>query len=229
MIPLLLLRRLHRWVAVVVALQVLLWCVSGTVFAWLDHHAVAGEQLVREVASPPIRAGSIESDPRAWLSGMVFHEARLQPLDGAWVYRVERPDGVRLFDARQGTPVTVDATIVRGAAAARYAGDGRITAVNYHAADTLEARGHGAVWSVRYDDAVGTTLWFSADDASLVAARSTTWRVFDFFWMLHTMDYRGRDDFNHPLVILFASAALWVALTGALLVVRVLRPKTRAG
>ena len=37
------------------------------------------------------------------------------------------------------------------------------------------------------------------------------------------MDYAGRDDFNHPLVILFASSALWVALTGFWLVVRVFR------
>ena len=78
---------------------------------------------------------------------------------------------------------------------------------------------------MHFDDDAGSTLWFSADDARLLETRTDTWRLYDVFWMLHTMDYRGRDDFNHPLVVLFASAALWVALTGALLAVRVLRPK----
>jgi hypothetical protein len=61
-------------------------------------------------------------------------------------------------------------------------------------------------------------------DGAFVAARGDSWRLFDFFWMLHTMDYVGRDDFNNPLVILAAAAAGWIALTGLLLVIRVFRP-----
>lgn len=26
------------------------------------------------------------------------------------------------------------------------------------------------------------------------------WRVFDFLWMLHIIDFDSRDDFNHPLL-----------------------------
>jgi hypothetical protein len=41
--------------------------------------------------------------------------------------------------------------------------------------------------------------------------------------MLHTMDYRGRDNFNNPLVILAGTCALWLALSGALLLSRSFR------
>ena len=40
---LLTLRKLHKWVALFVGIQVLLWTVSGATFAWLDHHRVQGE------------------------------------------------------------------------------------------------------------------------------------------------------------------------------------------
>jgi uncharacterized iron-regulated membrane protein len=87
----------------------------------------------------------------------------------------------------------------------------------------VEARGAGAVWRAEFDDAARTTLYFAAHDGRLVAARNSTWRWFDFFWMLHTMDYRGRDNFNNPLVITVGTAALWLALSGLLLLFRSFR------
>jgi hypothetical protein len=56
------------------------------------------------------------------------------------------------------------------------------------------------------------------------------WRVFDFFWMLHIMDYGERENFNSPLLIT-ASVVGWVlAVTGIWLVVLWLmrRKKKRA-
>jgi hypothetical protein len=84
----------------------------------------------------------------------------------------------------------------------------------------LEARGAGAVWEAAFDDPGRTRLYFSAEDGRFVAARNDRWRLFDVFWMLHTMDYRGRDDFNHPLVILFTTGALWLGISGVLLLLQ---------
>lgn len=223
------LRRLHKWVAIIAGIQIVLWCVSGATFAWLDHHAVEAEHAIREPAAPTLADVGLGHDvPWAGPGARPFHEARLERIADRWVYRVERSGGVELIDARTGSDVRIDQATIAAVAAARYAGDGRVSAIEYHAQGALEARTHGPAWAVHYDDDTGTTLWFAATDARLLAARSDTWRVFDFFWMLHTMDYRGRDDFNHPLVILFATASLWVALTGLLLVVRVFRPRRPA-
>jgi hypothetical protein len=84
----------------------------------------------------------------------------------------------------------------------------------------LEARGAGAVWEAAFDDPERTRLYFSAEDGRFVAARGDRWRLFDFFWMLHTMDYRGRDDFNHPLVILVTTGAVWIGISGVLLLLQ---------
>ena len=227
------LRRLHRTVAIVVALQLVLWALGGTVFAWLDRDGVAGASLTHAAARPTLaESGPIAlAEPRDWLAAHAprgLRDVRLEPLLDRWVYRVESADGVVLLDARDGARIRVDAATARALALARYAGRGRIAAVERRDGPTLETRSHGAAWAVRFDDDAGTTLWLSADDGRLLETRTDAWRLFDTFWMLHTMDYAGRDDFNHPLVILAGSAALWVALTGLLLAVRTARRGRRA-
>lgn len=221
------LRRLHKWVALAVGLQIVLWCISGAIFAWLDHHRVSGDHFVRNVAEPSMPAGREPVDPRQWrdVAARGLHEVSLQPLDRRWVFRLAHGAGVDLFDAYTGEPVVVDEPAVRAIAAALYAGSGRLVEVVHHPSATLETRDHGASWAAQFDDEAGTTLWLSADDARLLEVRSDTWRLFDFFWMLHTMDYESRDDFNHPFLILVATSSLWVAMTGLLLVIRLFRPK----
>jgi uncharacterized iron-regulated membrane protein len=222
------LRRLHKWVAIIVGAQIVLWCVSGAMFAWLDHHDVSGKRLVREPAALSLPPSHRMSAPRQWWRGGALYEVRLLALHDRWVFRLDGDHGVSLHDVTDGRRVQIDEATVRVLAATRYAGDGSVISTTHEPEGSYETRKHGAAWAVRYDDEAATTLWFSSDDGRLLEARSTAWRVFDFFWMLHTMDYRGRDNFNNPLVILFATASLWVGLTGLLLVLRVYVPRRKA-
>ena len=47
--------------------------------------------------------------------------------------------------------------------------------------------------------------------------RSTLWRVYDFLWGLHIMDWRGHEDFNSPLLIVTTALALIVLVTGLIM------------
>jgi hypothetical protein len=90
------------------------------------------------------------------------------------------------------------------------------------------SRAIGSVWQVRFYDTWSTTLYFSPTSAELVSIRSDIWRLFDFVWMLHIMDYDEREDFNNPLLITFSISALLFTMTGFLLLfrsfVRIKRP-----
>ncbi len=225
---LLTLQKLHKWVALILGIQLVLWTVSGLLFALLDQEAVSGELLASPPSMPTLAADVTLTDPSAWIgayAGRSVHEVSLRPFDGGWIYRIAHEGGIELRRATDGAPVVIDAALARRRALDHYRGEGRLVGVEYQAQPTLESRGTGATWRATFDDPAGTSLYFSADDGAMIAARSDTWRVFDFFWMLHTMDYAGRDDFNNPLGILFASAALWIGLTGALLLFRVFRWK----
>lgn len=216
-------RIMHKWLGLIVGLQILFWTVSGLVFALLDHEVVAAEHSVRArpaaVLDPSVRL----VDPAAWLgeyAGSELVDIALIPWLDGWMYRVRLADRVELRQADDGLLFMFGEASIRRLATATYAGVGALQTVSFRETPVLEARGAGPVWQADFDDADQTSLYFSAEDGRLVAVRNDTWRLFDFFWMLHTMDYRGRDDFNNPLVILFSTGALWLGISGALLLIR---------
>ena len=69
------------------------------------------------------------------------------------------------------------------------------------------------------------TFYISTDSGELMSVRNTRWRIFDFVWMLHIMDYEERDDFNRSLLIIAASLALLFTLSGGYLVVKSFKKK----
>jgi Na+-transporting NADH:ubiquinone oxidoreductase subunit F len=223
-VKLLTLRKLHKWLALCVGLQVVVWTASGLAFAWLDHGAIEGEGLTGSPAPQLLASTEAVVEPAALrLDASEVDALSLASVDGQWVYRIETSRGVELRRAADATPFVVDATVARHLAAAWYRGAGRLASLRFHAGPTQETRGLGATWEAVFDDGPGSRLYFSADDGALVAVRTDAWRLKDVFWILHTMDYRGRDDFNHPLVVIAAASAAWVALTGLWLLLRVFR------
>lgn len=219
-------RKLHKWLGLIVGLQLLLWTVSGLMFAWLDHHEVSAEHSVRAPDPAAVSARLPLAEPATWMDERAREEVleiQLVPLLDRWAWRVETVNRIELRGAEDGQPLEIDEPLAHRLALGRYAGDGQLESITFQATPSLETRDAGAVWRAQFDDAGRTALYFSADDGHLVAARNSSWRLFDFFWMLHTMDYAGRDDFNNPLVITFGTAALWLSLSGFLLLFRSFR------
>jgi uncharacterized iron-regulated membrane protein len=216
------LRKLHKWLGLIVVLQLLMWTLSGTLFAWLDHHEVSAEHSVREM-EPAVLAPTVTLvEPESWGAGDIL-EIRLASLLDGWVWRIETTQGVTLRNATTGEPLLLTEPMIRALATKQYAGSGKITSALFHPTPTLETRDSTSTWEVRFDDEQATTFYFSADDGRLVETRNSTWRLFDFFWMLHTMDYRGRDNFNNPLVVTVGFAALWLAVSGLILLFKSFR------
>jgi uncharacterized iron-regulated membrane protein len=220
------LRKLHKWLGLIVGLQLLLWAVSGLVFAWLNHHEVAGEHAAHP-PEPAVLGPSVAlAEPANWISeGPAKNpiSIRLMPILDRWVWRVESAEGVTLRDAATSEVFQFSEELIREVAQRHYIGEGSLESVTFHSTPTLETRDSPSAWEARFDDENATTLYFAGDDGRLVETRNDTWRLFDFFWMLHTMDYRGRDDFNNPLVITIGFAALWLSLSGFLLLFRSFR------
>lgn len=222
------LRKLHKWVGLIVGLQFLLWLGSGLVMSLFDHHTVTGQ--IHRAPPPPAQpwpmAGLLA--PSAVLAGTV---RPADVLETAWlgtkpVYKLSHEGTAWLVDARTGQPVQVTSADILAAARADYAGQGAARAPVLLPEPGLEARRHsGPVWRVDFLDADGTTLYLSGADAKVLERRNDTWRLFDIAWMLHIMDYSGRQDFNNTLVVLAASAGLWMAVSGVWLLCATVRAR----
>ncbi len=73
------------------------------------------------------------------------------------------------------------------------------------------------VWQITLDDPDGTRIYVSPDTGDVLARRNDYWRLYDFFWMLHIMDYETRDDFNNPLIIVASITASLFVISGVIL------------
>ncbi|PZQ20960.1 MAG: hypothetical protein DI569_13585 [Sphingopyxis macrogoltabida] len=207
----LLFRRIHKWVGLILGLQFLLWALSGSMMALLDKDKVGGHGAGMS-HSHPLPAGAyadVAALPRGEaVTGLVLRDLGARP-----VYEVYSAKGVRLVDATSGEDIRVDPDMAREVAAMM--NDAPIRDVSVLAKANLEARDFdGAMWRVDFDDAENSSAYVALDTARFLVMRGDTWRTWDFFWMLHNMDYLNRKSFNHPLIIFVAFGAVWLSGTG---------------
>jgi Na+-transporting NADH:ubiquinone oxidoreductase subunit F len=220
------LRKLHKWLGLVIGLQVVLWAASGVAFAWLDPDAVDAAGSVRDVEPRVLPSMIREMEPALWFHEYEpedFYDIRAIALADRWVWRIELRDGVQLRALEGGAFVELDEDLVRRLALERYAGNGRLIATTLRTEPDIASRASEPVWQAQFDDTQRTALYFAADDGQFIAARTATWRLYDFFWMLHTMDYVARDNFNNPLIVTIGMAALWLSISGVLLLTQSFR------
>lgn len=214
------LRVLHRWIGLIIGIQFLLWTLSGTAMALLPMDEVAGGAR-RAPAEAPIMTADRWPAVQKQLARTQVHGVSLHALLDRQVYEVKTPAGIRLFDAVTAEPVRVDGNLAQRVAAAAFAGDAAVRAVAPLDRLTLAVREHQLpIWRVDFADDENSSFYVSGATGALLERRNDAWRAWDFFWMLHNMDYANRTSFNHPLIITVGFAAAWLAITGLWLVFR---------
>jgi Na(+)-translocating NADH:ubiquinone oxidoreductase F subunit len=208
-------RKLHKWVGLLIGIQFILWMSSGVVMSLLDAGKVQGREFRIKPAAAPAWPTKV-LPPEAVLAASAD---KVMTISSGWlldrpVYRMENDKRGWLVGAADGKVVAVDAPLAQAIASASYSGKGRPATprlLNY----SLETRAHKEpVWRVDFDDADETTVYVSSKSGNVLEHRNSTWRLFDIFWMLHIMDYSERMNFNNPLLVSSAIGGLWMALTG---------------
>lgn len=216
------LRKIHKWVGLVIGLQFLIWAISGAAMALLPMDEVAGGPMAEHHAHRLPAAGSA-----AWpqvqqaLAGEPIRAMTMRTLPHGAAYQVETAKGVRLFDAGDGSPVTIGPVAAGAVAAAAYPGHAPVARVEALGELGLAVREHALpILRVDFNDDKNSSYYVSGTTGELLERRNDTWRWWDFFWMLHNMDYAKRTSFNHPLIIMVGFAMAWLAVTGFWLLFR---------
>ncbi|MEE8370523.1 MAG: PepSY domain-containing protein [Sphingomonadales bacterium] len=213
----------HKWLGLLIGIQVVLWVVGGLVMSWFELERVRGEHNIREVEAAPI-------DPAAGLKPVAeiiaaasepVASVALKRLGGRLVYDLTgaADDQHSLVDALSGELLSpLPAETALALAVADFAGTSSPSRPEFIEAHNLEYRGALPVWRVVMNDEEGTRLYVSPATGRVLARRNAVWRIYDFFWMLHIMDYENRTDFNNPLLVFFSITAILFSLTGIVLI-----------
>ena len=225
------LTRLHKWAGLVLGVQILLWFVSGFIMSLFPINEVRGRHLVDV---PKVSLQTENLIPLELAMSLYEGElsgAKLITAAGHSAYVLIGDNDEQIIDAVTGEPCSqLSAEDIKAVADRLYKGDGEIRRLEKLLTAPHEYRGLLPVWQISYDDKDKTRIYLDADTAELKAVRTRIWRVFDFMWMLHIMDYKERENFNSWWLRLFSGAAVLFALSGLALVAHrvFMRPKKRA-
>ena len=225
-------RKIHRWLGLIIGIQFLLWTVGGLYFSWTDLDDVHGDHLMR--ASPRLAPDGRVVSPSDVVAALRRRQrvdsivsAELVTVLGQPTWRVIYLSGgqrrTQLADAVAGTlRAPLDSAEAGATARAAYTAQGPITAVEYLTAEQV-GKHHEyremplPAWAVRFGGDEGATAYVAAELGHVVRIRNDKWRAFDFLWMLHTMDYEGRDNFNNLALRAFSVFGLLTVLSGFVL------------
>lgn len=213
--------RVHKWLALIIGAQLLIWFTSGVIMSFLPIDKVRGEHLVNREAVGTIPRGTQMIAPATLLAQAdePVEAVTWRMLDGRPITEVATGKGVRLFDARTGTALpAVDAIqATRIARAAWKAIDKPASRPSRVIAESPEYRGALPAWRIAFADPDRTSVFIAAETGKITAVRTGTWRLYDFFWSLHIMDWKNHEDFNTWWLLTFAIGGLTLGVAGTVL------------
>ena len=213
-------RRFHKWIALIIGVQALVWTLSGLYMVAIDLDFIHGDHLIKEETPQRLELSSL-SDPLAAARSIPGATGvRLRRILGRSLYVVTAPDGPVVLDAgslaRVPSPGEED---IRRIARERLNGSEPITTVELRGEVPFEIRGRAApLWRVQFEGWNKPTLYFAVT-GELLSRRHELWRIFDFLFGLHIMDYDERENPNNLLLRVFSWGALTLTLSGAWLLV----------
>jgi Na(+)-translocating NADH:ubiquinone oxidoreductase F subunit len=214
-------RKLHKWLGLIIGVQMLVWLITGMLISVVDQRTVSGGSTRLPAGERPPLAQFQPLYPARQLpiSTDALQQIKLTSVLAYPVYRVVYQGKPSLFDARTGDEFIIDQALAEQIARNSYRGEGELTGSERLDQGSEDMRGvSGAMWQVNFDDPLATRAYISAVDGRLLAHRNNRWALVDFLLMLHFMDYMRNDSFNTPQAIVFGFGALWLAISGLLLV-----------
>jgi hypothetical protein len=228
----LIIRKSHRYLGLFIGIQFLGWTISGLFFSWNKLDNVHGDHLRKSphfistsasIVSPDSALQQLKKNTQV----DSIHSIHIVSFLGKPLYQLAyfsgHTEGVHhhthyaLADATTGKlrgPLTKDEATRLAKdyviATAKVKEVGLITDTNGH--HEYRERPLPA-WAVSFEEP-NCTVYVSAELGTFQMIRHDQWRVFDFLWMLHTMDYESRDNLNNWLLKIFSIFGLITVLSG---------------
>lgn len=212
---------IHKWLALIIGVQVLLWVASGLFFSVYPIEQVRSEHRIAEHAYPALDPALLAAPSAitALIPGTPTKISYERDVLGRAVAIAEFDKGapvlIDLERMRAASPL--DETAARAIALAYIKDAPAIGAVRRVTEESPEYRGALPAWRIEFDDAEGLAIYVAADTGRVTARRSDLWRLYDALWALHIMDYRDHENFNSGLLIAASLTSLIVAIAGFVL------------
>ncbi len=223
-----LIRRTHRYLGVLLGIQFLMWTIGGLYFSWSNMDEIHGD--FQKKPTPQYGADLAFVSPSIALKNLnnqlkidsILNISLIDVL-GKPTYRLEYLHGghhkmYQLADAQTGAlraPLSIDEATAL--AKQQYSGEPKVKSVEW----VKDVHGHHEyrenplpAVAVSFEQPMSTTVYVATEMGIVTKYRNDKWRIFDFLWMLHTMDYQSRDNIGNWLLRAFSVFGLFTIASG---------------
>ena len=211
-----LVRKTHKYLSILISIQLLLWTISGIYFAFNQIELVRGEQyrLPQAFSVDLSKVNLVLDSVKSIQVARRFSEEILivRKETGTEYLNLE---GVALEKLSREQAISIVSSV---------------TSLTPLAAEEIndpepgsEYRGRNLpLFKVITQDQENDEInvYVDAISGQVVAIRSEQWRLWDLMWGLHIMDWETRDEINNWLLKLFSVLALISSLTGVFIFFR---------
>ena len=190
-------RKIHRYLSIFIAIQLLLWTVSGIYFAFNKIEMVRGEQYRLP----------LETEYRIFKRlGQEIIETNENGLKTYLTHPDELP--VKNLLPEEAITIAKERTSLIPIEVSLIEKEER----------GVEYRGRRLpIYKISTDTKDDINIYLDPITGDIAAIRSDSWRAWDLLWALHIMDYQDRDNINNILLKIFSVLALISSITGIIL------------
>ena len=204
-------RLFHKYLSLVISIQLLLWTVSGIYFAFNKIELVRGEQYLIEQKVSKLNLKEVESS----FSGKNVNFIRR--LD-EWIIKVETDSGFSYTDLQGQNLDELNAEEVREVVRQST----NLIPLMAQRIDKQEIRAEFRgrnlpIFKVTTSTTDNINVYVDAFTGEVTAIRSDSWRIWDFLWGAHIIDYSERENINNFLIKILSILALLSSLSGIVL------------
>ncbi|WP_076411488.1 NADH:ubiquinone reductase (Na(+)-transporting) subunit F [Shewanella sp. UCD-KL12] len=218
----------HKWLSLLVGLQLLIWIGTGLFFNVMDHEKAKGTKYLIKQDKVDVSLSQLIEPQKVLNSFPLAVSLEQVNLLAKPYYLLTHTKGLykhfkneyTLVDAKTGKQVVIKQALANAIALSSYSGPGEITStVKLLPPHEDRLKEKNPLWRVNFDDAINTSVYIDAGSGRLIGHANDDKRIIDLVFMLHFMDYAQERSFNNIQIIIFAIFTLFFALTGFIWVI----------
>ena len=206
-------RKTHRYLGLFLGIQFLLWTISGLYFSWTNLDEIHGDQFKNMEYTPPVFGGL--NSPLPGESSSTVRTLELRDIGGKPYYWVNNKKLINALNHTIKEGITKEEALYvakqRMHSDLVVSGITLIEKVDKHHEYREKLL---PAYVISYEGNENLKAYVSVVDGKFQTVRHRDWRIFDFLWMTHTMDYEGRDNFNTLVLRIFSLLGLITVLSG---------------
>lgn len=213
-------RKWHKWLMAIVGIQFFIWSFTGLYMVLFNIHFIHGESIVNPAHST-LNSTTINHEfSTIYQQYPEVKNLTLITVLNKTVYRFSSAGKLVAVDAATGVELNkLSKTRAIAIAKQHLAAPLMVKSaklLNKQAPSELSAR-HLPVWRIEFDSFASPTLYISHTTGELVTKRHHYWRIFDWFWRFHIMDYDDGENVANWFLLLIALIAVLAAISGTIL------------